>query len=270
MSEVCVPTGTDWSCAYDAGTLEEMREDPETAAKLDRAEAFAWSTLAALTAHRIGVCPVTVRPCAARCLSEPRYLTSVVRNASSWLAAPRIGGPFISGGNWYNACGCGSQKDCGCSSLSEVVLPGPVGSIVSVTIDGITIDRSAYRVDNGNLLVRLDGEQWPTCQDMAGDGFQVTYYRGMAPNIMTRAAAGALAAEFYAACKGEECRLPWNIQSIARTGESYDFGEGGIDGVVSGIPEVAAVIRIYNPYGLKAQPIIASPDMYSTRTPTWT
>ena len=84
-----------------------------------------------------------------------------------------------------------------------------------------------------------------------------------------RAAAGALAQEFYLACKGEACRLPWNLTSMARSGESYDFGDGGVDSVADAIPEVAAVVRIYNPYGLKSQPFVASPDLYSARTSTW-
>lgn len=274
MSDICVPAGTDWSCVYDDETLAQMRAEPKTAAVLDRAEAFAWSLLAALTAYRIGTCPVAVRPCAARCTPDSNFLAAPVRSSGSWLPRVNAGGPYISGGNWYNACGCSSQKDCGCSTLSEVILPGPVGSIVSVTIDGEPLPRAAYRVDNGNRLVRLDGEAWPGCQDMAASAadagsFVVTYYRGAAPNLMTRAAAGALAQEFYLACKGEACRLPWNLTSMARSGESYDFGDGGVDSVADAIPEVAAVVRIYNPYGLKSQPFVASPDLYDTRTPTW-
>lgn len=383
MSDICVPAGTDWSCAFDADTLAGMRDNPTEAAKLERAEAFAWTTLASLTAYRIGTCPVTVRPCAARCTPDSHYLTAIVRSSGSWLGSNRIGGPFISGGNWYNACGCRSQNDCSCTALSEVILPGPVGAIASVTIDGVYLPRSAYRVDNGNRLVRLDGGQWPACQDMATPGakvyesvtvdvpgngpdgpaddfftlvftragdvvtatatsnypegggsgtfptpwapnsaapiqpvglppfvtvnisgsnpssiggpswttgpftfsyiatpddepvdstgsFEVTYYRSTAPNIMTRAAAGVLANEFYLACGGQACRLPWNIVSMARSGESYEFGEeGGVEGIATAIPEVAALVNIYNPYGLKSAPFVASPDMYDVRTPTW-
>ena len=268
MTDVCAPEA-DWSCRYSAEEMTALRDDPVTLHRVERAEAFAWSTLAALTAYRIGTCPVTVRPCAARCVPSGSYLTAPVRSSGSWLPTLRIGGPYVSGGNWYNACACRSQGDCACTSLSEVILPGPVGSIVSVFIDGVEIDRSAYRVDNGDRLVRLDGEEWPACQDMAAGGFQVTYYRGAAPNLMTKAAAGALAVEFYAACADEPCKLPWNLTSMARNGESYEMGEGGIDGVVEAIPEVAAVVRIYNPYGLKSQPFVASPDAYSARTPTW-
>lgn len=273
---ICHPE-TDFSCRFSAEELVDMRADPATAALLERAEAFAWSLLASLTAYNIGTCPVSVRPCAAGCLPSGGYTTAPVRGGGGYAGIPvaSIGqmAPYVSGGLWYNACGC-APSDCSCTTISEVLLPGPVGRIESVILGGIPLDRSAYRVDNGYRLVRTDGEPWPACQDMAGDtdapgAFVVTYYRGAAPNAMTQAAAGALAAEFYASCKGEECRLPWNITSRTTQGESMDFGEGGVDGVAEAIPEVAAVVRMYNPHGLKSRPMIASPDSRQTRVPTW-
>lgn len=269
---MCVPDTTDWSCKFSAEELAAMREDPAQAALLDRSEAFAWNLLASLTAYRIGVCPITVRPCALGC-EPPGGLNVAPVGGGRWAGLPTmtIGrmAPFISGGLWYNACGC-RRGDCSCTELSEVILPGPVGSIVSVSVDGVVLDRTAYRVDNGGRLVRLDGEKWPVCQDMTGDGFQVRYYRGARPNIMTNAAAGALAAEFYAACQGGACRLPGNVTSMTTQGSSYEFETVDYPDGKTGIPEVDAVIRIYNPYALKMGPIVGSPDAYSTRTPSWT
>lgn len=266
---ICHPE-TDWSCRFSEDDLTAMRADEVTAAQLERAEGLAWSLLASLTAYTIGVCPTVVRPCAARCAPRGGYHGAPV-GGGSWAPIP-IGrmSPYISGGRWFNACPCTSSDACSCTAISEVILPGPVGRINYVRIDGEDLPRSAYRIDNGVHLVRTDGEVWPACQDMAAEfaSFEVSYYQGAAPNVMTQAAAGALAAEFYAACRGEDCRLPWNLQTMTRNGESYDFGEGSIDGVVSGMPEVAAVVRIYNPYGLKSQPVVASPDLYTTRRRT--
>ena len=173
--------------------------------------------------------------------------------------------PYISGGLWYNACGCGPHSACECDNLSTVMLPGPVGAITNVSIAGVTLPREAYRVDNGGILVRLDGESWPACNDGT---FTVTYYRGAAPNIMTRAAAGALAYEFYKGCKGEECRLPNNVISSTGNGLSYDMEALDVTEGAS-IPEVMAVVRIYNPHNLKSAPAVASPDAYMTRMTTW-
>lgn len=265
---ICIPSNTDWSCKFTDTELADARADLAVSRLLDKAEAFAWSLLAALTAYRIGTCPITVRPCAAGCDATGSLYAPV----DGSFAPGVIGRPYISGGRWYNACGCRSA--CSCDTVHEVSLPGPVGAIVSVQLDGVTLDPSAYRVDNGNQLVRTDGEPWPICQRMGAEPteegtFAVTYYRGAAPNLMTRAAAGVLAAEFYEACQGNPCRLPWNLQQATINGDQYDFGEGGAEGVAASFPEVAAVVRVYNPHGLKSPPVVASPDDYKARVTTW-
>lgn len=368
MTDVCYPPSTDWSCRWTEAELEQQRADPVMGPKIETAEAFAWSLLAALTMYRIGTCPLTVRPCAARCAPRGAYRTAVVRGGNTAaLPTAQIGmlNPYISGGTWLNACGCRTAGDCGCESLSTVELPGPVGSIVEVRLDGAVLPRSAYRVMNGNRLVRTDGENWPACQDMANPGvvvyapiafdgpggrvvftrdgqtvtvsmqpsganaqitggsvpwgsqsiivtdypgvnghrfmvdsvgsfnlisagnttawsfsyetgaeaapgdtsgtFEVTYYRGAAPNRMTNAAAGALANEFLKACDGDSsCRLPYNVTSASRSGETYEFDQSDFADGDTGIPEVQALIRIYNPNRLKSPVIVASPDDYIT------
>lgn len=166
VAQICHPPA-DWSC------LTESEIDALDSVKKERAEAFAWSLLASLTAYQIGVCPVTIRPCSARCApagSIPYAITG--RGSGAALGVGRIGmlNPYISGGRWYNACGCG-PRDCSCESLPTVLLPGPVGGIVSVSLDGVTLPSSAYRVYDGNQLVRTDGQDWPACQDMSvGEG----------------------------------------------------------------------------------------------------
>lgn len=202
------------------------------------------------------------------------YRTAVARGGSTGaLGAVPIGSfrPHIEGGNWVNACGC-RPGGCSCETLSEVILPGPVGRIVSVTIDGTPLDRADYRVYGGARLVRTDGEDWPSCSSMTADTegvFEVTYYRGAAPNILTRAAAGVLANEFLLNCEGNDCRLPGNITSASRGGESYDFEATDLVEGATGIPEVQAIMRMYNPNGLKAPVIVASPDDYVTAVRTW-
>lgn len=275
---VCVPPGTDWSCRWTDAEFEALLEDDAQARLIARSEAFAWSLLASLAGYQIGTCPISIRPCSARCAPPSTWLVAPVQGGASGLRVMRAGmlNPYISGGVWYNACGCGARADsCSCGPVPTVVLPGPVGGIVSITIDGIELDPSAYRVDNGNLLIRQDGEPWPMCQDMASPvpGFEVTYYRGAAPSAMTRAAAGVLAAEFYVNCTGGECRLPSNVTRATRGGESYefspmDFPEGDTGG---SLPEVDAIIRIYNPNRLKMPVSMASPETVGVggRMTTW-
>ena len=275
---MCYPSETDWSCAYSLQELEDMRAKPEVLAVMERAEALAWYTLASLTAFQIGVCATLIRPCTARCGAAGTWMASSVEGAGyhyNALPLTRVGSfvPHLAGGVWVNACGCASSADCSCTSLCEAILPGPVGGIESVSVDGVTLPPTAYRVDNGNRLVRTDGECWPSCQDLSSDdrdvGFWVSYYRGSAPNTLTTYAAGVLANEFFKACSDKKCRLPSNVSQVTRQGVSYQVVAGSFPGGFTGIHEVDAVIRIYNPFGLTVPPRVVSPDTPTPRQTTW-
>lgn len=275
---VCTPPGTDWSCSYTPEQLEEMRGDPLVAAQMERSEALAWMTLAALTADQVGTCPITVRPCKAGCPPAGTWMVAPVDVSGHFAGVlpGRMSGfaPFVNGnGAWVNSCGCTSS--CSCVALCEAILPGPVGDILEVWLNGAVVDPGAYRVDNGDRLVRTDGECWPTCQNMAQDAhgdeaFSVTYYRGAAPDSVTLWLAGLLAVEWLKACQNDKaCRLPAGTRSVARQGVSYEisadmFGEAG-----TGIREVDAFVHRLNPYRLKMAPVIATPQTRRARQTTW-
>lgn len=261
---ICYPDTTDWSCA-DENFVADM--DPTIKA---RSEALAWSTLRALTGFRLSICPSSIRPCAMRC------------GMPTWFVAPAIDGwgtgsaftPYIWNGSWFNACGCGTPDSCSCTFLSEVRLPTEVGMIDQVWLNGAVLEPSAYRVDNGNRLVRTDGGVWPVCQDMnePADGdnaFTVSWYPGVAPNELFNYAAGIMALEYYKACQNQDCRLPAGVTNITRAGVVMEVPGGSFPGGWTGIHEVDAVIRIYNPYGLKARARALSVDVPRGRTQTW-
>lgn len=178
--------------------------------------------------------------------------------------------PYVTGGQWVNGCGCGPNiGGCGCSTLSEVYLPGPVGDIEFVKIAGVTIDPARYRVDDGDRLVAVDPTLvWPVD---AGIEFVVSYYRGMAPNELTRSAAGYLAAEFYKSCtRDTSCRLPKRVTQVTRSGTTYEVDPGLFSDGLTKIPEVDALILMLNPNRLKQGSRVVSPD--SRRQPrrqTW-
>lgn len=173
MTNICYPPGTDWACVYTSEQLAEMWSDPAVAAQMERAEALAWSTIATLSAWQVATCPITVRPCMASCAPPGIWQTSFDRGGS----ARALGNGARSGfdphidesGVWVNSCGH-SRSDCSCTSICEVILPGPVGAIAEIKIDGAVLPVGTYRVDNGNRLVRTDGGCWPTCQDMSKSG----------------------------------------------------------------------------------------------------
>jgi len=256
---MCIPDSADWTCY---GTDQEVASlDPFTK---ERAEALGWNTLNALIGFRLSLCPVILRPCLARC------------HITTWDEAPVHGGtytPYISGGKWYNGCGC-RLESCSCTALCEVLLPAAAGAVDSVWLDGVRLDPTAYRVDNATRLVRTDGGCWPWCQDMSAGpdevgSFVVRYYAGLAPNDLLNYAAGLLSAEYYKACTDQECRLPSGATSVARNGLSITIEGGSFPGGTTGIREVDAVIRTYNPFTLKAPPRVLSPDRSQGRVQTW-
>lgn len=257
----CIPASTDWGCAYTPDEIAAL--DP---AKKLRAESLAWSTLQSLTGYQLAICPIVARPCKKLCYP------SVYREAPVSGSGPFS--PSINAqGMWVNSCGCGNRDACGCGIIHEIVLPGPIGWVAKVEIDGATLDPSAYRVDNGNRLVRIDGDAWPSCQDMAAEltednTFGVTYYQGAYPDANANFAAGKLATEFYKACSGNKCALPAGVTTVTRQGVTMEIQTGLWPNGYTGLREVDAFISILNPYGLRQPSRSFSPESRRARTTT--
>lgn len=258
----------DWGCA-----------DQDWLATLDvtvrsRAEAMATQVLRSLTSFQVGGCPITVRPCAKGC-GGGSFMASPVTAGNAGALGVRVGPWWASidvDGQWVNN-GCTCTTDCSCSAVSEVLLPAPVGQIVDVFVDEVILAHDSYRVDNGNRLVRLDGEVWPRCQDMSAphDGpgaFAVTYYNNWLPDGLASWVAGILAVEFAKSCTGAKCRLPSGVQTIARMGVSMEIPTGMFEGGLTGIREVDAWVRVWNPYQLKSVSTVWSPDLRPARRTT--
>ena len=214
----------------------------------------------AATGRRFGACQRTVRPCGNQCTGC----------AAGWYWSDGTWQPYIFNGEWRNCwCGNGSGGCCTCAPRCQVYLPGPVASIpvTGVSVDGVVIDESGWRVDDGKWLVRTDGDCWPECQDYNLDNggtntFQVVYNKGLAvPSILERAA-GELACEWIKACTGAACRLPQRVQSIVRQGVTISMVD--VDTILgkgwTGITTVDQIIAMFNPYGLKSRMKVATPD----------
>lgn len=266
VTTACWPV--DWSCADNAYV---DRLDPGVRG---RAEALAVGTLRSLTAYQVGGCPVTVRPCAKGC-AAPLYYEAPVTGAAADALGAAVGPWWASvgvDGQWVNTS-CGCTTDCSCTTVSEVVLTGPVGAVGQVVIDGTVLDPSTYRVDNGNRLVRLDGA-WPRCQDMsaaadAQGAFAVTYTPGWPVDDTAAWVAGKLAVEFAQACTGGKCRLPNGVRQVTRQGVSMDIPASMFAGGITGITEVDAWVRIWNPNALTLPSQVWSPDLRPPRRTTW-
>lgn len=243
------------SCCPDWGDLDDDL--------LCRSIALAWDALRVLSGGLIGNCPVLVRPCLTKpCSACTDFGPRVIRTGECE-------------GCWVNG-GCGSHG-CSCSRLSEIVLPGQVAEIWVVKVDGVTLPVDAYRVDNGNRLVRTDGGVWPSCQYMDRDvekaegTLGIWYVPGIVPDAAGLWAAGVMTCEFTKACSGGKCRLPSSVTQIARQGVTMEVASGMFPGGMTGIREVDAYLTSINPYALRTPPRVWSPDLVTAghRYTTW-
>lgn len=179
-------------------------------------ETMAIDYLSAWTGHRYGLCPMVLRPCRTPCPS--------VGTGYGVASDGFVYGPQLIGGQWFNlACGrCGDI--CSCGGVAPLRLPAPVAGVTVITIDGVILPQASYRVDNGFLLVRTDGEPWPPCQNMslpAGEvgTWTVDVVTGTPAPVGGQVAAGVLAVELAkAACGDGSCQLPRRVQTITRQG----------------------------------------------------
>lgn len=226
----------------------------------ERSRMLAGATLRRLTGYRVGGCPVTVRPCKVGC---SKGLLPLYRSGASF--SPHINEM----GFWINSCGC--LTDCSCGTLCEIELPGPVGAVYAVKVDGATVAASNYRVDGTRLVWTGAGVcPWPTCQDLSKPDtevgtFSVRYLNAYEVDGLGEYAAGVLAMEFARACVGDPCRLPSNITNLSRQGVSMEIEPGAFPNGITGIREVDAYIAIYNPDGLRQQTRVWSPDLRTPR-----
>lgn len=229
------------------------------------ASSVATEILWRLTSKRFGLCPTVVRPCRKTCASASGY-GPLWGSASSFV-------PVLDGGQWLNtSCGKCRPGGCSCTELQEVLLPGPVDSITEVRVDGLVVPATAYQVHDHRLLVRTDGGEWPTCQDLTAGpeeagAFTVTYQLGIPVPPGGQYAAGVYACELLAACVGGTCRLPKRVQTVTRQGVTLAFLDPGdyLKDGLTGVPEVDQWIRAVNPDQLRGRSRVYSPDLLPPR-----
>lgn len=237
-----------------------------------QAQATTWAThiLWALTGRQFGPCPVNLRPCRSRCGFRAGYATFPVNAAQASGAGTPWVYPWIDNGIWRN-CGCAAV--CSCRASQEILLPGPVASVTEVMIDGAILDPSAYRLDNGSILVRIDGDAWPECQDMdlandAVGAFTVTYQRGTEVPAAGLMAAGELACQYAKACTGSgDCQLPAQLASLSRNGVQVEVADPSefLENGLTGLANVDLWIRSVNPSRKAQRSRVLSPDLNQPR-----
>lgn len=184
---------------------------------------MATEILWARSGMRYDQCMLTVRPCRQDCFDAGNF------GGFWWQLGTTYPTPALISGNWYNLT-CGScSGDCSCTTVSEILLPGPVTAINSVKVDGVALASSAYRLDDWRKLVRLDGELWPLCNDLnladtEEHTWSVSLTYGQPVPTSGRMAVGELAYQLILACLGDSCcLLPYSVQQIARQGVTIKY-----------------------------------------------
>lgn len=223
-----------------------------------------------LSGRRFGTCEITLRPCRKECYSYPWWAQygPPWSASASWDYSGFMGYPWIT-------LSCGScVGTCSCKEISEVILPSPVSSIVSVKIDGVAVT-GIYRLDNNRLLVRTDGQRWPRCNDLTladteVGTWSITALYGEDIPQMAGLAMGELTCELLKAMAGAECRLPPGVTQLARQGVTItipDFGELFKDGR-TGLYLVDMFLAWANPNRLMNRGRVYSVDRPPHRRPS--
>lgn len=253
-----------WDVVVPAEVCSGWAEYPQTTkdSALWLASTYLWGA----TGRQYGACPITVRP-SQGARSEILYQDFAVAPGHAGLGVP--GGPFLFGGRWFNA-GCASAC-CG-NSACAVVLRGPVASVDEVMVGEEVVPSSAYRVDitgGAWLLVRVDGECWPMCQNFTADegeegSFTVTYGLGRELPEALKIATAMLACEYAGFLTAGTCKLPAKMTRLSRQGvevelEPADPGDGK-----TGVKFVDEVISTLNPSKRRSPPLLLSLDLPET------
>jgi hypothetical protein len=246
---------SDWPIESDSPEWEAAEpDDRATAGEL--ATTILWS----LTGRVFGLCEATVRPC-----FGPREHSSTYQGKSG-VGRDAYWWPGLISQTWAVG-GCGCSRSCDCVGPSEVALPGPVHSIVEVTVDGQVVPPPAYRIRNSRWLIRVDGQVWPQSQDLtaaddAEGAFTVTYKQGIAVPLAGRLAAGDLAVELLRARKGGRCKLPDRAISVSRQGIDIQMVDAQVlfEQGLTGVASVDQWIATVNPHKVRTRPAVFSPD----------
>lgn len=148
---------------------------------------------------------------------------------------------------------------CG-SDGTEIDLPSPVvaGSVV-VTIDGVVLSTSAYKLYDGHLLVRTDGDFWPLSSSLSspsGTDWSIAFTVGEAPWMSGVLACRELAIHVALALSGKPSKIPARATSLSRGGVSINLMRGS----KTGIALVDDFLQSANPHNLMGRGSVVSPD----------
>jgi hypothetical protein len=236
-------------------------ESPTTTGSAAR---FATEVVWGLSGRQFGLCTVKLRPCRREC---DDFFSGFPQFGDAFPGDGQFVTPALIGGQWFNLTCGGCTGGCSCTELSEVVLPAPVYRIVEVRVDGAPLVTGAYHVDDNRLLIRTDGLQWPTCNnlnlpDTEVGTWSVTAEFGIPVPEGGAWAVGELACEFMRALRGDDCRLPQGVTQLVRQNVTISFPQITelLKDRVTGMYLVDMFLATWNPNKLTARSAVYSVD----------
>lgn len=230
-------------CSPDAIVIGDGIEAPdgmEDAEWREFATVLASSILFGATGHRFTAeCgPIMVRPCARA------YNCS--GSVPAWSPAGSVPSAQLDQWAWqpsWGTCRC-SSLPCSCQFLDSITLGAyPIIDVTRVIIDGAELEQAGHwQVRESRWLDRIDGQPWPSCQNIAGDPeedpdtFGVELTHGTLVPESGGMIACLYAGQIATALAGGECELPSRATSITRQGvtisleRSAEFLDKGLTG----------------------------------------
>lgn len=241
-----------WPCRW---TCDVSTESPTATGE---AVAFATEVLWSLTGQRFGFTTLKLRPVCDNHLSTPY--------PDGWQPWPGTGGFSDVGTSWWGWSNYWFVMG-PCQSCTEVTLPGPVHAVIEVKVNGVVLSTSAYRVDGGRQLVRIDGSVWPdvnnlTLPDTGPGTWTVTAQYGESVPSGAAVAIGELACEYLRALRGDDCRLPRTVTQLARQGVTITMPDmaSQFENGLTGLYFSDLFIRTWNPNKLSGRARVYSVD----------
>lgn len=252
----CSPWDARWTCDVSC-------ESPVVTAE---AVVVATEVVWALSGRQFGLCEVTLRPCRQECGTYPWPNSGLSGGWSEWPGQSWLSVALV-GGQWFNVV-CGRcTSGCACTSIEEITLPAPVYRIIEVRVDGDVLPTGSYRLDDARKLVRIDGGEWPRCNDLnladTEDGtWSVTAEYGQVVPESGAWAVGELACQLIRARNGEDCMLPANVTQLVRQGVTIQM-PNAVELIKEGVSNLYLVnlfISTYNPNRLRHRSTVYSVD----------
>lgn len=176
---------------------------------------------------------------------------------------------------------CQMKSTCSCR-LPELVLPGPIASVIEIMVNGVPMDLTVVGIlkPNRRVLIRWDDEYWPCCNSAPEvdptvvpaetpytDAWQVKTYQGRAvPQLGIDAAAilAEQAARQFCRTPGCDESMSPSLKRVSRRGVTKEFDadvERDEDGRIrTGIRVVDNWILSVNPHGRVRQSAILRGD----------